>query len=142
MRYLGLDLGTKTLGIAISDKTNTLASSLKVVRFNKEDYETAANEVKSIVEEYDIGKIALGLPKNMNNTLGFASERSLAFKKLLESKINVPIYLVDERLSTTEAENFLISMDVSRGKRKKIIDGKAAEIILETFIKREENNNE
>lgn len=142
MRYLGLDLGTKTLGIAISDKTNTLASSLKVVRFNKEDYETAAKEVKSIVEEYDIGKIALGLPKNMNNTLGFASERSLAFKKLLESKINVPIYLVDERLSTTEAENFLISMDVSRGKRKKIIDGKAAEIILETFIKREENNNE
>lgn len=142
MRYLGLDLGTKTLGIAMSDKTNTLASSLKVVRFNKEDYETAANEVKSIVEEYDIGKVALGLPKNMNNTLGFASERSLAFKKLLESKIDVPIYLVDERLSTTEAENFLISMDVSRGKRKKIIDGKAAEIILETFIKREENNNE
>lgn len=142
MRYLGLDLGTKTLGIAMSDKTNTLASSLKVVRFNKEDYETAAKEVKSIVEEYDIGKIALGLPKNMNNTLGFASERSLAFKKLLESKINVPIYLVDERLSTTEAENFLISMDVSRGKRKKVIDGKAAEIILETFIKREENNNE
>lgn len=142
MRYLGLDLGTKTLGIAISDKTNTLASSLKVVRFNKEDYEMAANEVKNIVEEYDIGKIALGLPKNMNNTLGFASERSLAFKKLLESKIDVPIYLVDERLSTTEAENFLISMDVSRRKRKKVIDGKAAEIILETFIKREENKNE
>lgn len=142
MRYLGLDLGTKTLGIAISDKTNTLASSLKVVRFNREDYESAANEVENIVKIYDIGKIALGLPKNMNNTMGFASDRSLAFKKLLETKIDVPIYLVDERLSTTEAENFLISMDVSRGKRKKVIDAAAAQIILETFMNMEENKNE
>lgn len=138
MRYLGLDLGTKTLGIAISDKTNTLASVLKVVRFNSEDYEVALQEVVNLVREYNIGKIALGLPKNMNNTCGFASERSLKFKTMLEEQLDIPICLVDERLSTIEAEKILISSDVSRGKRKKVIDGVAAQIILETFLRMEE----
>lgn len=138
MRYLGLDLGTKTLGIAISDKTNTLASVLKVVRFNSEDYEVALQEVINLVKEYNIEKIALGLPKNMNNTCGFASERSLKFKTMLEEQLDIPICLVDERLSTIEAEKILISSDVSRGKRKKVIDGVAAQIILETFLRMEE----
>ena len=142
MRYLGLDLGTKTLGVAITDKTGTIARVLKVVRFNKEDYEFALNEVLKLIEEYEIKKIALGLPKNMNNSCGFASDRSLNFKKLLETKTSVPIYLIDERLSTTEAENILINADVSREKRKKVIDGVAAQIILETFMKMEENIHE
>ena len=105
MRYLGLDLGTKTLGVAITDKNKILASMLKVIRFKEEDYESAVNEVLDIINEYDIEKIALGLPKNMNNSLGFASKRSLKFKELLESKTLVPIVLVDERLSTVVAEN-------------------------------------
>lgn len=142
MRYLGLDLGTKTLGIAITDKTGTIASILKVVRFNTNDYETAARAVIDILNDYDISKIALGLPKNMNNTCGFASTRSLEFKKLLETKTDIPIYLIDERLSTTEAENILISTDMSREKRKKVIDGVAAQIILETFMKMEENRHD
>ncbi len=143
MRYLGLDLGTKTLGVAITDKTGTLANFLKVIRFNSNDYETAINELLDIINNYqDIQKIALGLPKNMNNTEGFASERSKNFKKMLESKIDIPIYLVDERLSTTEAENILINADMSRLKRKKVIDGVAATIILETFLTMEENKNE
>lgn len=142
MRYLGLDLGTKTLGVAITDKTRTLASLLTVIRFNSNDYETACNELLKILNNYEISKIALGLPKNMNNTCGFASNRSLEFKKLLETKINIPIFLVDERLSTTEAENILLSVDMSRAKRKKVIDGVAATIILETFLKMEENKNE
>ena len=142
MRYLGLDLGTKTLGVAITDKTGTIARVLKVVRFNNEDYEFALNEVLKLIEEYEIKKIALGLPKNMNNSCGFASDRSLNFKKLLETKTSVPIYLIDERLSTTEAENILINADVSREKRKKVIDGVAAQIILETFMKMEENIHE
>jgi len=138
MRYLGLDLGTKTLGVAITDKTGTLANFLKVIRFNSNDYETAINELLDIINNYqDIQKIALGLPKNMNNTEGFASERSKNFKKMLESKIDIPIYLVDERLSTTEAENILINADMSRLKRKKVIDGVAATIILETFMRKE-----
>lgn len=138
MRYLGLDLGTKTLGVAITDKTRTIARVLKVIHFKSEDYDTALKEVIKIVEEYDIKKIALGLPKNMNNSYGFASERSLKFKEKLEKLIDIPIILIDERLSTIEAENILLSADVSREKRKKVIDGIAAEIILETLIKKEE----
>ena len=140
MRYLGLDLGTKTLGVAITDKTRTIARVLKVIHFKSEDYDTALKEVIKIVEEYNIKKIALGLPKNMNNSYGFASERSLKFKEKLEKLIDIPIILIDERLSTIEAENILLSADISREKRKKVIDGIAAEIILETLIKKEENN--
>jgi len=142
MRYLGLDLGTKTLGVAITDKTGTIARVLKVIHFKKEDYEYAANEVVSLIKEYDIAKIALGLPKNMNNSCGFASTRSMNFKTLLEQKISIPIVLIDERLSTTEAENILLNADLSREKRKKVIDGVAAQIILDTLIRREENQNE
>ena len=142
MRYLGLDLGTKTLGVAITDKTGVLARVLKVIRFNSEDYEFAAKEVINILGQYEIRKIALGLPKNMDNSCGFASKRSLEFKNILESMTDVPIILVDERLTTLEAENILISADVRRENRKKVIDGLAAQIILETFIKMEENNNE
>ncbi len=139
MRYLGLDLGTKTLGIAITDKTRTIARVLKVIHFKVEDYDTALKEVIELVNTYDIEKIALGLPKNMNNSCGFASERSLKFKEKLEEKIDIPIILIDERLSTVEAENILINADMSRKKRKKVIDGVAAQIILETLIKKEEN---
>lgn len=140
MRYLGLDLGTKTLGIAITDKTRTIASMLKVIHFKNEDYDTAAKEIVEIVHEYDIKKIALGLPKNMDNSYGFASSRSLNFKEKLENLIDIPIILIDERLSTIEAENILLDAGISRKKRKKVIDGVAAQIILETLIKKEEEN--
>ena len=139
MRYLGLDLGTKTLGVAITDKNKILASMLKVIRFKEEDYESL-NEVLDIINEYDIEKIALGLPKNMNNSLGFASKRSLKFKELLESKTLVPIVLVDERLSTVVAQNILLDANLSRNKRKKVIDGVSAQVILETFMKMEEKH--
>lgn len=138
MRYLGLDLGTKTLGVAITDKTGTIARFLKVIHFKSEDYDTPLKEIVEIAQEYDIKKIALGLPKNMNNSYGFASERSLKFKEKLEKLVNIPIILIDERLSTVEAENILLDADISRKKRKKVIDGVAAEIILETLIKKEE----
>lgn len=142
MRYLGLDLGTKTLGVAITDKTGTISRVLTTIRFNKEDYETAIKKVVKIINDYQVSKIALGLPKNMDNSCGFASERSLNFKEMLEKEIDIPIILIDERLSTTEAENILLNADLSREKRKKVIDGVAAQIILETFIRREENKNE
>ncbi len=142
MRYLGLDLGTKTLGVALTDKTRTIASFLKVIRFPKEDYNVAVSEVLKLLKEYEIAKIALGNPKNMNNSAGFASSRSLNFKRLLEEQTSIPIYLVDERLSTKEAEEYLLEADISRQKRKKVIDGLAAEIILETFLKMEANQHE
>ena len=139
MRYLGLDLGTRTLGVAISDTSHIIASPLTVIRFPEGQYEIALEELKKILDEYQISKIALGLPKNMNGSEGFASERSRLFKELLEQNIDIPVYLVDERLSTMEAENILLEVDLSRKKRNKVIDGVAAVIILETFIKMEEN---
>ena len=133
MKYLGLDLGTKTLGLAISDKLGIIASPFKVLRY--EDINSLVNDVINIINEEGIDALVLGLPKNMNNSLGFASERSINFKYLLEEKISIPIYLVDDRLSTREAENILLSSDTSRYKRKKIIDAYAASIILDTFLK-------
>jgi len=133
MKYLGMDLGTKTLGLAITDKLGIISSPYKVLRYN--DINSLIDELLNIINEESVDELVLGLPKNMNNSLGFASERSLEFKKVLETKCSLPIHLVDERLSTMEAENFLISSDTSRSKRKKIIDAYAASIILDTFLK-------
>lgn len=134
MRCLGLDLGTKTLGISISDKTNVVASFYKVLRYD--DVLELINELRDIIETNKITDIALGLPKNMNNSLGPASERSLAFKELIEKEIpNIKVSLIDERLSTVEATNYLLQADMSRKKRKKVVDGVAASIILDTYLK-------
>ena len=133
MRYLGLDLGTKTLGLAITDKLGIISSPYKVLRYD--NINKLIDELLIIIKDEEVDELVLGLPKNMNNSLGFASERSLNFKSLLESKCNLPIHLVDERLSTMEAENILLSSDTSRQKRKKVIDAYAASIILDTFLK-------
>ncbi len=133
MRYLGLDLGSKTLGVAISDQTGLIASSLKVIRHD-EDYNSLVKEVASLVEQYDVSKIILGLPKNMNNTIGPKGELSYKFKEMLEKNLNVEVELMDERLTTLEAEKMLISNDTSRKKRKKVIDSVAASIILQSYL--------
>lgn len=134
MRCLGMDLGTKTLGLALSDVTGIIASPYKVIRYNNID--ELVNEVIEIINKEKVEVLVLGLPKNMNNSLGFASERSLNFKKMLEEKVGMNVELVDERLSTVEAENILIGADVSRQKRKKVIDEMAACIILDTYLRR------
>ena len=133
MRCLGLDLGTKTLGIAISGRTNVIANPYKTIRFN--DISELIEPLKDIIMQESIGEIALGLPKNMDNSCGFASKRSLDFKELLEKHINIPIVLVDERLSTMEAEKYLLDSDMSRKKRKDKIDAVAASVILNTYIR-------
>ena len=133
MRYLGLDLGTKTLGLAITDKLGIISSPYKVLRYNNID--ELINELLIIINEEEVDELVLGLPKNMDNSMGFASERSLKFKELLETKTTKKIHLVDERLSTVEAERFLISTDTPRMKRKKIIDAYAANVILDTYLK-------
>ncbi|MBR1416272.1 MAG: Holliday junction resolvase RuvX [Bacilli bacterium] len=142
MRVLALDLGTKTLGLAISDRTNTLASPLTTLRYSDENYELLLNELDKIISEYNVDTLVLGLPKNMDNSLGFASQRSLNFKKLLDDRFNLNIVLVDERLSTVEAENILINSDMRREKRKKIIDSAAAMIILENYLGSVKNEKE
>ena len=133
MRYLGLDLGTKTLGLALTDKTNTIASPYKTIRFS--NYDELVLELKQIVKEKEVGRFILGLPKNMNNSLGFAVDRTKKFQTILEANFDLPIVLIDERLSTTEAENILIETDTKRMKRKEVIDSYAAAIILDTYLK-------
>ncbi len=133
MKCLGMDLGTKTLGLSISDKDGLIASAYKVIRFN--DIKDALNEVLDIINKEKIEVLVLGLPKNMDNSLGFAAQRSLEFKKMLEESQDKEVILIDERLSTVEAENILISSDISRKKRKQVIDKMAASIILDTYLR-------
>lgn len=134
MRYLGLDLGTKTLGVSLSDRLGLISSTYKTIRFNENDYESALNQLEEIISEFKVEKIVLGLPKNMNNSLGFASERSMNFKKMIEEKYNLEVILQDERLSSVEANNIMIKNDTSRKKRKKSVDSLAANIILQSYL--------
>lgn len=134
MRYLGLDLGTKTLGIALSDNLGLIANSYKTIRFNESDYISLIPELKEIIKEFNIKIVVLGLPKNMDNSIGFAAKRSLEFKKLLEENLDVTIELQDERLSSVEANNIMLMSDISRNKRKKHVDSLAATIILQNYL--------
>ncbi len=136
MRYLGLDLGSRTLGIATSDALGIIASSYGVIR-HQEEYDRLVKEVKQLVEELKIDAVVLGFPKNMNNTIGPKGELSLQFKEKLEKVLSIPVYLQDERLSTKSATDMLITADVSRKNRKKVVDSVAATIILQTFLDKE-----
>ena len=133
MKYLAMDLGTKRLGLAIST-SGVLTTPYKLISFKT--YEEARDEVIKIIEKEKITCRVLGLPKNMDNSMGFASERSLNFKKLLEEKCSLPVNLVDERLSTVEAESILIENNYSRAKRKNVIDELSACIILDTYLRK------
>ncbi len=131
MRYLGLDLGTKTLGISISE-TGVIANSLTTLRHN-DDFDYLINELSNIIKDKNIDVLVLGLPKNMNNTIGERGEYILKFKDKL-GVFNLPIELEDERLTTRVAESILISADVSRKKRKKVVDKMAANVILQGYL--------
>lgn len=137
MRYLGLDLGTRTLGISISDTTKTIASALKTIRFEDSEYESLLPELGHIINEYSISKIVLGFPKNMNNTIGDRCITTLNFKELLEKNFGIDVIMQDERLTTVEATNYMLAADISRKKRKKKVDSLAANIILQTYLDKE-----
>ena len=141
MRYLGLDLGTKTLGLSLSDETYTIANTLKVIRYKENDYKYLIDELKKIIDEYNVVKIVLGFPKNMNNTVGDHGKMTLEFRELLEKKLNIDVILQDERLSTVEATNYMLEANVSRKKRKRKIDSLAANIILQTYLDKEKGGN-
>ena len=136
MRYLGLDLGSRTLGVSISDATGFIASSLTTIRHN-EEYDKLLDEVVNLVNENKIDAIVLGFPKNMNNTIGPKGELSIEFKEKLESRLDIPIYLQDERLTTKTATDTLIQGNVRRKDRKKVVDSLAATIILQSFLNKE-----
>lgn len=141
MRYLGLDLGTRTLGVSLSDQTATIATPYKTIRFEEENYESLIPIIKDVIEEFDIKKIILGFPKNMNNTIGDRGLTTLKFKELLEKNLNLEVIMQDERLSTVEATHYMIEADLSRKKRKKKIDSLAANIILQTYLDKRKGRN-
>ena len=135
MRYLGLDLGTKTLGIAISDRTGLIASFYDSLRYDDED--KLIEKIGFIIDKENIDAIVLGLPKNMNGSLGFRAEETLSFKDKLSS-LGKEVFLQDERLTTKVATDVLIDADISRKKRKKIVDGVSAVVILQSYLDRKE----
>lgn len=139
MRYLGLDLGSKTLGISISDTTNTIASVYTTLRFSEDNNLDTLDELKKIIKDNNITTLVLGLPKNMNNTLGPRALITLEYKEKLEQELNIEVILYDERLTSVISNNVLIDADISRKKRKKKVDGMAAVIILQGYLDRRNN---
>lgn len=135
MRILGLDFGTKTTGVAVSDPMGWTAQGLEIIRRQEDEHIKATlNRIAQLCEEYKVEKIVLGLPKNMNNTIGERGEKTLIFKQKLEARLKLPVETWDERLSTVAAENVLLEADVSRKKRKTVIDKLAATIILQNYL--------
>ena len=137
MKYLGLDLGTRSLGISISDLTKTVATTYGTVHFEEKDYDKALDELATIMEKEPIEKFVLGYPKNMNGSIGPRATETEEFKKRLEERFNKKVELQDERLTTKEAASYMIKADMSRKKRKQKIDSLAANIILQTYLDRE-----
>ena len=107
MRYMGLDLGSKTLGIAISDTTKTIANVLTTLRFKNEDYKSLLGPLSDIIKENSISKIILGYPKNMDNSIGERAKITLEFKKLLENEFKIEVIMEDERLTSVISNNIL-----------------------------------
>ena len=134
MIYLGLDLGSKTLGLSISDRTGIIATPLEVIRY--ENYDELMNKLNEIVISRNVDVLVLGNPKNLNGTLSKRSEETISFKEMLEEKYGYEIVLQDERLSTVEANNILMSNNTRRNKRKKVIDKMASTIILQSYLDR------
>ena len=133
MKILGLDLGTVTLGIAESDKSEILATAREIFRFNNEDYDKPLEYTLNLLKELKSDTCVLGLPKNMNNTLGPRAEASLAFKERLEQN-GIKVILWDERLSTVEVTRVMIGANLSRKKRKDHVDALAATVILQGYL--------
>ncbi|MDP8298408.1 MAG: Holliday junction resolvase RuvX [Candidatus Tantalella remota] len=132
MRVMGLDIGTKRIGVAVSDETGTIATGREVVQ--RKSTEFAVGRIREIVEEYNVQKIVVGLPVNMDGTEGERADDSRRFAGRLEEETDLAVELWDERLSTKEAEDIMIKADTSRAKRKMVIDKIAAQIILQGYL--------
>ncbi|QZT27148.1 Holliday junction resolvase RuvX [Streptococcus dysgalactiae] len=137
MRIMGLDVGSKTVGVAISDPLGFTAQGLEIIKIDEEKEEFGFERLDELVKQYQVDQFVVGLPKNMNNTSGPRVEASKAYGEKIESLFSLPVHYQDERLTTVEAERMLIEQaDVSRGKRKKVIDKLAAQLILQNYLDR------
>ena len=139
MRIMGLDIGTHTIGVAISDELGITAQGLKTLK--RKSMEEDLKEIAMIIHQFEIEKIVVGLPKNMNGTLGTQAEIVLKWIKALIDKIHVQVVTWDERLSTVGASKILLEADLSRRKRKKVIDKLAAVLILQGYLDKSRGTN-
>ncbi len=135
MRLMGLDIGSHTIGVAISDELKVTAQGLKTIR--RKSMEEDLNEISNLISEFKIDKIVVGLPKNMDGTLGKQAKMVFQWIKNLKEKINLPVVTWDERLTTIEASKVLLQADLSRQKRKRVIDKISAILILQGYLNQE-----
>ncbi|MBP1968752.1 putative Holliday junction resolvase [Virgibacillus natechei] len=134
MKIIGLDVGSKTIGVAVSDALGWTAQGLTTIKWDENDIGSADTSLKQIIADHEIGKAIVGLPKNMNNTIGERGEASQRYAQHIEDVHGIPTILWDERLTTIAAERVLLEADVSRKKRKKVIDKMAAIMILQGYL--------
>lgn len=133
LRIMCLDIGDKRIGVAMSDPLGWTAQGIKTI-VRLENKNNDIEEIEKIINEFGVDKILIGLPKNMNNTLGPQGEKVLEYGRVLESRFNIPVEYFDERLTTAAAERTLIEADMSRSKRKSVIDKLAAVYILQSYL--------
>jgi len=138
MRIMGLDVGSKTVGVAVSDALGWTAQGIETVKIDEENEEFGIERIRELVQQYGVTEFVVGFPKNMNNTIGPRGEASQAYANLLEDTFSMPVTLWDERLTTMAAERLLIEADVRRKNRKKVIDKMAAVMILQGFLDRKQ----
>ncbi|SDK52288.1 Holliday junction resolvase RuvX [Sediminibacillus albus] len=134
MKKMGLDVGEKTIGVAVSDAFGWTAQGLTTIKWDENDYSSATKSIEKIINEHNIEEAVVGLPKNMNGTIGPRGEASQTFAKYLEKQFSINTVLWDERLTTMAAERVLLEADMSRKKRKKVIDKMAAVMILQGYL--------
>lgn len=140
MRIMGLDVGSKTVGVAVSDLLGWTAQGIEIIRINEEEQEFGFDRLGELIKEYDVTKVVVGLPKNMNNSIGPRAEASMSYGKQVEELFHLPVEYQDERLTTVQAERMLIEQaNTSRAKRKKVIDKVAAVMILQNYLDRASN---
>ncbi|EKE02542.1 MAG: hypothetical protein ACD_20C00363G0008 [uncultured bacterium] len=133
-RYIGLDVGTKRIGIAVSDPLFILARPVKTIPRYPEN--KSIEEIKDVCKEYNVSVIIVGLPKNMDGSIGPQAQDAMAFAKLLEDNIQTEVVFEDERLSSYEAERILIEQNKKPSKNKALIDMEAAAIVLQQYLNR------
>ena len=143
MKLMGLDYGTKTVGVAVSDGLMLTAQPVETItRKSSNKLRKTLARIEALAQEHGIEKIVLGYPKNMNNTLGARVEETLEFKEMLERRMGLPVVLWDERLTTMESERILMAGGVRRENRKDVIDQLAASIILQSYMDSERKEEE
>ncbi|MDP5272807.1 Holliday junction resolvase RuvX [Chengkuizengella axinellae] len=132
MRKVGLDYGDKTIGVAVSDEMGWTAQGVEVIR--RKSKKDDISRLREIVKEYEVTEVVLGLPKNMDGSIGDRGQLSIQFGELLKEKLALPVHLWDERLTTVSAERTLLEANMSRKKRKQVIDKMAAVFILQSYL--------